>query len=349
VHPCEPLTPCRSCPPPEYEKEHTDDTTASVSRVNPAQPGGYVMSGSANAVPSSSAAVTVSKLGYVGFQTMDVARLVDYYTTVLDFVVVESTPERAYLTTGFDHHCIVIEKGENTARSYVGYEVWQDLADAQRRLKQAGYEVERRSDIAPSTPDVVLLNEPNTATPLHLYQAQEHSGVHGYTPLRPTKLGHIAAFAPHLASMQSFYQDLLGFKWSDTIGDFFVFLRCNGDHHAANFMESTKRQGMHHIAYEMRDLNHLQTMLDHLANHNYRLEWGPGRHGAGHNIFTYHYDPDGNLVELFTQIDVIHDEAKGYFEPRPWHNTFPQYPRTWEADIIAANSWGPMNPAMLDH
>ncbi|MBA3905916.1 MAG: VOC family protein, partial [Pseudonocardiales bacterium] len=69
------------------------------------------MIGLPNARPSLSSAVTVSKVGYVGFQTPDVARLVEYYTRVLDFVVVDSDPDRAYLTTGFDHHCIVIERG----------------------------------------------------------------------------------------------------------------------------------------------------------------------------------------------------------------------------------------------
>ncbi len=300
--------------------------------------------------PVADTAVTVSKLGYVGFETPDVDRLVDYYTSVLDFVVVERSPDTAYLTTSFDHHCLVISKAPDVqARSYVGYELWQDLDTAARRLREAGYDVERRSDISPATPDVLILNEPMTGVPVHLYEGQGPSGVTGYTPLRPTKLGHVAAFAPDLPTMQGFYQDLLGFKWSDTIGDFFVFLRCNSDHHAANFMESKRRKGLHHIAYEMRDLNHLQTMLDHLATKSYRLDWGPGRHGAGHNIFTYHKDPDGNLVELFTQIDVITDESKGYFDPRPWHNTFPQYPRTWEVDVIAANSWGPMNLEMLDH
>ena len=33
--------------------------------------------------------IRVSKLGYVGFETPDVERLVEYYTTVLDFVLVE--------------------------------------------------------------------------------------------------------------------------------------------------------------------------------------------------------------------------------------------------------------------
>ena len=295
------------------------------------------------------AAAPVSKLGYVGFQTQDIDRMVDYYTNILDFILVERTADNAYLTTSFDHHSVVLEKGVTKPRSFVGYEVWGGLGDAERRLRSAGYQVERRSDMAPSIPDVLVLEEPGTGVPLHLFESQSASGMDGYTPLRPTKLGHVAAFVPKLAPLQDFYQDLLGFRWSDTIGDFFVFLRCNSDHHAANFMASSKFEGLHHIAYEMRDLNHLQTMLDHLARNNYRLEWGPGRHGPGHNLFTYHRDPDGNNIELFTQLDVIHDESKGYFEPRPWHNEFPQYPKTWEVDLVAVNSWGPINPALMDH
>jgi catechol 2,3-dioxygenase-like lactoylglutathione lyase family enzyme len=293
--------------------------------------------------------VTVSKLGYVEFYTEDLDRLVDYYTRILDFVLVERTADEAYLTPSFDHHAVVLKKGTAKARTAVGYEIFEDLSDAERRLRETGFAVERRSDIAPSTPDVLIVEEPGTGVPVHLYDAQSLSGIDGYTQLRPTKLGHVASFVPELKPMQDFYQDLLGFKWSDTIGDFFVFLRCNSDHHAANFMASKTRSGLHHIAYEMRDLNHLQSLLDHLAKNNFRLEWGPGRHGAGHNIFTYHQDPDGNMIELFTQLDVIFDEAKGYFEPRPWHNDFPQYPKTWEVDLAAVNSWGPINPALLEH
>lgn len=293
--------------------------------------------------------VNVSKIGYVTFDTPELDRLVDHYTAVLDFTVVERTSDTVYLTPSFDHHAVVLRRGEARARTNVGFEIFEDLGDAERRLRDAGYIVERRSDIAPSTPDVLLLDEPMTGTRIHLFDRQARSGLTEYTPLRPVKLGHVAAFTPQLAPMQSFYEQLLGFRWSDTIGDFFVFLRCNSDHHAANFMASTSRSGMHHIAFEMRDLNHLQTLLDHMAARAVRLEWGPGRHGAGHNIFTYHYDPDGNLIELFTQLDVITDEAKGYFEPRPWHTEMPQYPMTWEVDAAAVNSWGPINPTLLEH
>ena len=301
--------------------------------------------------PTLSSPVSVSKLGYVEFQTPDLDRLVGYYTEALDFTEVDREAGQAFLTSSFDHHSVVLRRAADAqARTTVGWEIAEEIGDAERRLREAGYAVERRSDIAPSTPDVLVLTEPLTGVTLHLYDQQARSGASAADGvLRPTKLGHVASFTPALAPMQAFYQDLLGFRWSDTIGDFFVFLRCNSDHHAANFMASAKFSGMHHVAYEMRDLNHLQTMLDHLATKSYRLEWGPGRHGAGHNIFTYHKDPDGNMIELFTQLDVIHDEAKGYFEPRPWHSDFPQYPKTWEVDLAAVNSWGPINPVLIDH
>ena len=50
----------------------------------------------------------------------------------------------------------------------------------------------------------------------------------------------------------------------------------------------------------------------------------------------YYKDPDGNVIELFTQIDRMSDESKGYWEPRPWHETFPMYPKTWEIDALTA-------------
>lgn len=293
-------------------------------------------------------AAPVSKLGYVTFDTPDVQRMAWYYTDVLDFEIVEQSSDYAYLTTGADHHSVVIRRADKSRpRSAVGYEVWGSLADAHRRLQSSGYRVERRSDVAPGTPDVLVMSEPSTGAELHLFESQAPSGADGRAVLRPTKLGHVAAFTTELEQLQAFYQDLLGFRWSDTIGDFFVFLRCNADHHAANFLRSINRTGMHHIAYEMRDPNHLITMVDHLAKNDFRLHWGPGRHGPGHNLFTYHRDPDGNTIELFTQLDVIHDESKGYFEPRPWHESYPQYPRTWEVDIATINIWGPVNEEEL--
>ena len=132
---------------------------------------------------SDTVAARVSKLGYVEFTTPDPDRMVEYYTTCLGFHVVERSPAEAYLTTGVDHHSVVIRKGGAAGRTSVGYQVAGSIDDAQERLADAGYEVSRRSDIAPSTPDVLVLAEPGTDVPLHLYGSQAASGA---GPVPPT-------------------------------------------------------------------------------------------------------------------------------------------------------------------
>ncbi len=97
---------------------------------------------------------------------------------------------------------------------------------------------------------------------------------------------------------------------------------------------------MHHIAFQLRDWAQVQHACDHLGRHHIPLLWGPGRHGAGHNIFTYHHDPDQQIVELFTELDMMLDEDLGYFEPRPWHEDFPQRPKVWQDSPHAVNHWG---------
>ena len=153
---------------------------------------------------------------------------------------------------------------------------------------------------------------------------------------------------PDLTTARSFYEEVLGFRWSDMVGDFFVFMRCNADHHAINLLQSDKRAGLFHVAFEARDIVHLKEILDNLAAHQVKLMWGPGRHGPGHNIFTYHEDPDGNIIELFTELDVVADERTGAFEPRPWHESDPQVPQVWQPTDDAANRWGPLFPGFID-
>jgi catechol-2,3-dioxygenase len=294
-------------------------------------------------------AVRVNKIGFLSMRTADVDALVDYYTRVIGLQETAREGSVAYLTTGSDHHALVISKGDPDGRAGLGFEAHGDLDDAEKGLRAAGLEVERRSDPEPGVADAVTVTEPLTATPIALFGSQSGSGLEPGLGPRPTKLGHVAAYVPDLGPVRAFWEGQLGFVFADMIGDFFVFLRCNPDHHTVNLMASGKRSGLHHSAFEVRDFMHLKEMLDHLAHHEVRLEWGPGRHGAGHNIFTYHRDPDGNVVELFTELDVVHDEDSGNWEPRPWHEEFPQGPKTWEPSPGAANKWGPINPEMLDH
>jgi hypothetical protein len=106
-------------------------------------------------------------------------------------------------------------------------------------------------------------------------------------------------------------------------------MRCGPDHHTVNFVRG-KRTMMHHIAFELKDWAQIQTACDFLGSKNIPLIWGPGRHGPGHNIYTYHRNPDDQIIELFTELDKMLDESLGYFDPRPWHRDRPQVPKVWD-------------------
>ena len=86
-----------------------------------------------------------------------------------------------------------------------------------------------------------------------------------------------------------------------------MFMRCGPDHHTVNFVRG-KRTQMHHIAFELKDWAQIQSACDFLGCKNIPIIWGPGRHGPGHNIYTYHRNPDDQIIEMFTELDKMLDE-----------------------------------------
>jgi catechol 2,3-dioxygenase-like lactoylglutathione lyase family enzyme len=163
----------------------------------------------------------------------------------------------------------------------------------------------------------------------------KHLQHHGVGPL---KLGHVAFVVEDPKKTAEFYSKVLGFRVSDWIDDFFVFMRCNTDHHTVNFIRGGTVK-LHHMAFELKDFIHLQNSCDLFGQKKIPIIWGPLRHGPGHNIATYHRNPDDQVIELFCELDQMVDEELGYFEPRPWHQDTPQRPKTWVAG--KTNIWGP--------
>ena len=54
------------------------------------------------------------------------------------------------------------------------------------------------------------------------------------------------------------------------------------------------------------------------------------------------------MIEFFTDLDQMHDEELGFFEPRPWHQDRPQKPKVW-GDDTPSNWWGPMSHGSPQH
>jgi catechol 2,3-dioxygenase-like lactoylglutathione lyase family enzyme len=285
----------------------------------------------------------IKRAGHSTLVTPDLERMVDYFTRIVGLSVVAREKGRAILATKSGPETIVLERGSAVDAPRLSFQVapGSDLGEIAARLKKAGVKSERRSDITPGIREAVTFADPKGTT-LEIFAdfafAPDDPTFNGVMPL---KLGHIAYTCPDVQGLVQFYCDMLGFRVSDWRGDFFAFLRCSRDHHTVNFLRDAKT-AIHHIAFELRDWSDIKRASDMLAKSNIHLTWGPLRHIIGHNIAIYHQNPDGVVIEFFCEMDQIHDEELGFFEPRPWHQDRPQRPKVW-GDGTLSNWWGPMS------
>lgn len=122
----------------------------------------------------------------------------------------------------------------------------------------------------------------------------------------PLRLGHLIKFTPDVDQSIAFYTQALGMKVSDRAGDVLAFLRCGsgGDHHVLGLAKSS-HSGLHHLSFEVMDIDEIEMGAQHLIRLGYASAFGLGRHVAGSNYFHYIRDPWNSLVEYFWDIDVI--------------------------------------------
>lgn len=289
--------------------------------------------------------IKVSRIAHAAFETPDLGAQVDHYTRVMGLALVDRDSEAAYLSAGADHHTVVLRAGGGAACDALGFQLpaGTDLGEYQRQIEAHGIKTRRLSDSQPAIADLLAFDD-SKGTRVEVFARAEPAGVPvGRQPgIAPNKLGHVAFNVVDVNEAVKFYCDVLGFKVSDWMGDFFAFLRCGADHHSINLV-SGKANKMHHIAFELRDWTHIRDACDHLAHDRIALVWGPVRHGIGHNISTYHRNADGQIIELFCELDRV-NESLDIYEPRLTHQTFPQSGQTWEDVLLAANMWGSPPP-----
>jgi hypothetical protein len=102
-------------------------------------------------------------------------------------------------------------------------------------------------------------------------------------------------------------------------GPVMAFIRCDRgptptDHHTLALTLGPSDRYVH-SAYQVADLDALAAGGEHLREAGYRRSWGIGRHVQGSQLFDYWRDPDGFLVEHFTDGDLFDDTAEPGWAP----------------------------------
>jgi len=289
--------------------------------------------------------IGVRKIAHAAYETPDLEQQTEYYTNILGLTLTAKDRDAVYLANTVDHHAVVLRRGAAAQCTRVGFELGpnDDLDAFEKQTAAHGVKTSRKKDPEPTIADMVAFQDPK-GTVMEVFKRPEPQALKfARNGVVPHKLGHVAFHVTEVKKVTAFYCDVLGFRVSDWMSDFFSFLRCGVDHHTINLMETGSNRHFH-TAFELRDWGHLETACDFLSLNGYRMLWGPGRHGIGHNLFAYHRSPNGMITELFAELDQMKDEELGYFDPRPWHRDNPQKPKVWPKDPSASNLWGPMPP-----
>lgn len=150
---------------------------------------------------------------------------------------------------------------------------------------------------------------------------------------RPRRFEHVNLRVTDTHGFRDLLTTLLGMRISDrTTNDELVWYRAwDGYHHA---IAAGQGDGLHHYAFDAHAVEDLVGIADTLALKGRTLLWGPGRHGAGDNIFTYYLDPNGCAVE--TSVGLVRIDNDDMYEPRTW---------SLGPESKVRNLWGSPSPA----
>jgi len=151
----------------------------------------------------------------------------------------------------------------------------------------------------------------------------------------PVKLSHVVINSPNPEATVAFYQQHLSFALSDTLmsphmGEVMWFLRTNRFHHSLAIARGP-HTSLHHASFEMRGIDEYMRGTGRVLRAGVEKVWGPGRHLAGNNTFSYFLDPHGNTIEYTTELEELDEDT--------WH------PHIYDfSDPEVTDQWGTANP-----
>lgn len=129
----------------------------------------------------------------------------------------------------------------------------------------------------------------------------------------PVRLSHVVLNSNQPENMLAWYEKHLGFRLSDTlnhphVGDLFYFLRCNSQHHSIAIARGP-HASLQHASFELRSIDDYMFGSGRVIRSGHRKIWGPGRHRAGDNTFSYFVDPNGNTMEMTTELEILEEDT----------------------------------------
>ena len=159
--------------------------------------------------------------------------------------------------------------------------------------------------------------------------ARQHRKIEAQESI-PVRLSHVVLNSPDLDRTRAWYEQHLGFRLSDTLssphmGEVMHFMRISNQHHSMALAKGP-HTSLHHVSFEMRGIDEYMYGTGRLLRAGVRKIWGPGRHMAGNNTFSYFLDPHGNTVEYTTELELLDEDT---WHPHVYDFSQPEVTDQW--------------------
>jgi catechol 2,3-dioxygenase len=273
----------------------------------------------------------ISGLRSVAFNVPDLALAEDFYTRVWGLSVAAREAGALYLrATGADHHVLALHQQEGPAQiRHVTLRArsLQALQQAAAAVQSAGGRVvqplaELRS---PGGGTAVSIADPDG----RVFQLVFGDALHTDTsvqPDAPIRLAHAVLNSHDVEASRVFLEQVLDFSLSDRTR-IMAFMRCNSDHHSIA-LGDTDNDALNHVAFVVADTEAVMRGGGRMKDAGFGIEWGPGRHGPGNNVFNYFVGPFDIVIEYTSDVQQIDDSYRAG-QPGDW---------TWPPGRI--DQWG---------
>ncbi|KHS47021.1 VOC family protein [Novosphingobium subterraneum] len=256
----------------------------------------------------------VTEIRYVGYGVKEFDAEKTYYTEVWGLEPVGEDPNHAWFKAqGHDeHHVVQLRRADENRVDVIALaaDSRADVDALRTKVADAGCQiVSEPADLTSPgggygfrffSPDGLMFEVSSDVARGAKRELARWEGV-------PVKISHIVLHSPNHQEAVKFFCDVLGFKVSDWLGDFMCFLRCNSAHHRIAILPGPAC--LNHVAYDMLSVDDMMRGAHRLKIKGIDISWGPGRHTAGNNTFSYFVTPGGFVTEYTSDLEEVDFEA----------------------------------------
>ncbi|MFL6796174.1 MAG: VOC family protein [Xanthobacteraceae bacterium] len=264
--------------------------------------------------------LTVAGVRSVEIEMADPRSAVTFFRDIWSLTEVDSRGGSTWFrATGKYHHVLAIHQAETAAGMHriVFDAANKSVVDAlQEKVAAAGCKSETPHEIKSAGGGYGFGFTDVEGRNLGIICDARDHGDSGDIRDRPRKIAHVNINAAQLERTNTFLVDVLGFRLVDHSG-LLHFFHCDNPDHSSIVTGQTRTPTLNHVSFEMPDLDSCMRGGGRMRDAGYPIEWGPGRHGAGNNVFCYFAGPEEFPIEYTAEVMQIDDNYQ-FHGPEYW-------------------------------